>query len=325
MKKDIKRFITTDAPGGRWSQPEPPQSVTASRSGKAWTKDEDRVLRLNYTKHGSRYTAALLKRTITSVQSRVLKLGIPGNGLQPWTEMELRYLRKAYGKHSASQIARTLQRTEQSVRGQIHRLKLGSYDPERWTSREIKFLRTHYGKKSKAEIAKELDRTENAVEIKAGRLGLSKPNSRLTPDDVKYIVSNLGAIPYTRIASTLGTTVYTVTKIATQNGYRDRPTSRAWTAEDDLHLRRIYGTMTRKEVASRLDRTWTAIAARASELGLTRSYTPPPTKRPWTADDDQELRRLYSGMTRAEIAEKISRTPVAVAERARRLGLTKRR
>src|SRR2546423_784295 len=123
---------------------------------KNWTKDDDAIIRKNYTKHGARHTAELLNRSITSVQHRAERLGVPGHGVKAWTTKEEYYLRKFYGKKSALDIARILGRTEQSVRGHIHQLELGKYRPTPWTKDEAEYLRRHYGKVKVAELAEEL-------------------------------------------------------------------------------------------------------------------------------------------------------------------------
>src|SRR5262245_36719679 len=121
-----------------WRLPEPPPEAR-SRRFETWTKEEERLLRKHFTSHGSRYTAALLGRSIPSVQDRAQRLGVPGHENRRWSALEEKYLRKQYPRLSSPQIARTLKRTVQSVRGKIHMLGLGSYDPERWTTREVEY------------------------------------------------------------------------------------------------------------------------------------------------------------------------------------------
>src|SRR5690606_9291372 len=131
-----------------------------------------------------------------------------------WTEMEVRYLRSRYPQTPVSRICRTLHRSEQSVRGQINRLGLGAVAPAPWTEGEIAYLRAHYGKVKVAELAEELGRSTDAVEIKAGKLGLSRKNVQLTEEDVRYVLDNLGTIPYTRMAAKLGVDVKKLMRLA---------------------------------------------------------------------------------------------------------------
>ncbi len=256
---------------GRWPEYVPPQNPGRSSRYLRWTKEEDAILRAHYSKRGSRYTAEILGRSVTSVQHRALKLEIPGNGVRVWTEMEIRYLRSRYPNTSVARICRTLHRSEQSVRGQINRLGLGATAPAPWTDGEIAYLRSHYGRVKVAELADELGRSPDAVEIKAGKLGLSRKNVKLTDGDREYVLQNLGKIPYTKMAAKLGVDVKKLMRLAAKHGYHARGTCRPWTVEEDEFLRQKYGAMARKAIAEQLGRTVGAVGVRAGMLGLTKT------------------------------------------------------
>jgi DNA-binding CsgD family transcriptional regulator len=300
------------------------KQVRKSTTRKSWTKEEDALLKKHYSKQGSKYTAELLGRSITSVQHRALKLGVPGFGIRPWTSKEEHYLRKYYGKLTALEICRILRRSEQSVRGHIHQLGLGSYRPVAWTKDEVEYLRKHYGRVKVSVLAAELGRTPDAVELKAGKLGLRKKLVKLTDRQVRWIVKNLGKISYDNMARELGVSSTTIMKIAAQNGYRPRPNIRSWTPEEDAYLRENYGTKTRREIADALDRTIPLVGWRAAKLGLTREFRNMDKARPWTRGDDALLRKLFGELTYEEIARRLDRTRAAVVGRAVRLGLSKR-
>lgn len=260
---------------GRWPEYVPPPAPGRSSRYLRWTKEEDTTLRTHYSKRGSRYTAELLGRSVTSVQHRALKLGIPGNGVRVWTEMEIRYLRSRYPTTPVSRICRTLHRSEQSVRGQINRLGLGTPAPTPWTEGEISYLRAHYGRVKVAELAEELGRSADAVEIKAGKLGLSRRNVKLTDQDIQYVLDNLGKIPYTKMAARLGVDVKKLMRLAAKHGFQARGSCRPWTEREDRFLRDNYGSMPRREIAESMERTVGAIGVRAGMLGLTKSRPQP--------------------------------------------------
>ena len=309
-----------------WKLPKPPEPAP-SREGERWKKEEEKLLRRHYTKHGSRYTAAILGRSITSVQDRALKLGIPGHDCRPWSEIERKYLRRKYPQQSAKQIARTLHRTEQSVRGQIHKLRLCGPSSAKWSRQDLDFLEKNYGKLPTADIARQLGRSLDAVQLKAGRIGV---NRRLepfnpSPKELRFVLDNLGVIPFTKIAAQLGTTTHHIRAIAAQNGYRDRPTSRPWTPHDDAELRRIYGSMSRQEVAELLGRTMVAVACRATRLGLTRELVRTREPRPWTKEEETVLRSMYGSATYREIAEILGRTVASVNGHAVQIGIAQGR
>lgn len=298
--------------------------VPSKRSGarRAWTKEEDAIIRKHYTKRGSRFTAELLGRSITSVQHRALKLGVPGHGIRPWTKKEEHYLKKYYGKLTALELCRILKRSEQSVRGHIHQLGLGKYQPVTWSDDEVEYLRKHYGKVRVSVLAAELGRTPDAVELKAGKLGLRRKLVRLTQRQIEWIVANLGKLSYDRMARELGVSSTTVMKIAAEHGYRPRPNIRAWTPEEDAFLREHYGKMTRREIAEAINRTVPLVGWRAAKLGLTQEFRNMEKARAWTRAEDNMLRKLYGSLTYEQIAQKLDRTRAAVVGRAVRLGLS---
>lgn len=294
------------------------RSATARRN---WTKEEDAIIRKNYTKFGSRHTAQLLGRKYTSVQHRALRLGVPGYGQRPWSRKEEHYLRKYYGKRTAIEIARILQRTEQSVRAHIHQLGLGSYQPQPWTDGEVSYLKKHYGRVSVAELADELGRTTDAVELKAGKLGLRRRVRKLGDDEVKWVIDNLGELSYEKMAKELGVSNGRILRIAAKHGHRPRPNNRAWTDEEDQYLQDNYGKKTRKEIAEAIGRTIPLVSWRARKLGLTSGRRTMNRPRPWTDKEDEIIRRYFGRMTYDQLAEKLDRTTASVASRIVRLEL----
>lgn len=103
--------------------------------------------------------------------------------------------------------------------------------------------------------------------------------------------------------------------------------ARVWTEADDRRLRALATSGAEVEDAARvLSRTPEALRARARKLGLpalrsTRSRQP--AKR-WTPDEDGQL-RLHVGANPAVLALMLGRSPEAVVQRLRRLGLRKTR
>lgn len=240
-----------------------------SRRSELWTIEEDEIVLKNYRKKGSAYTAALIGRSYTAVQSRALKLGIAGYG-QRWKRFEVRYLQKRYGKIPNASIARTLHRTKGSVYAKAQLLRLGGGMGRTWTERELEYLRANYHKQTNGRIALALRRTPAAVELKAGRLKLRRRVHLLTQREKTFIVKHAGKMSFVDLAKRFGVHSHTVRVVLLAVGYRDRPTSRPWTAKDDARLRELYGTMKRTKVAELLGRTMVATAFRASDLGLTR-------------------------------------------------------
>ncbi len=250
--------------------PEVQRTQRKARVRRAWTKDEDRLLKRMYPKHGARHTAELLGRSVTSVLHRARRLEIPGSRGRAWTEMELRYLKSKYPKQSIDQICRTLQRSRESVRGKINQLHLGPEGWVRWTPDEVEYLRKHYGRVKIAELAEELGRTAYAVELKAARLGLRRKLVKLTEDQVSFVITNLGKISYAKMAAKFGVDVKTLRRIGAKHGFFARPSIRAWTVDEDVYLRDHYATMTQRELAEELDRTVDSVSWRLDKLGVSK-------------------------------------------------------
>jgi len=95
-----------------------------------------------------------------------------------------------------------------------------------------------------------------------------------------------------------------------------------WTPHEVRELRRLFMRgLTDGEIAERLGRTApNAIASRRFILGLVRL-----DEKPWTAEDNDTLRRMWdTTATVREIASALGRSPGAVTQRRRRLGLEPR-
>jgi hypothetical protein len=95
-----------------------------------------------------------------------------------------------------------------------------------------------------------------------------------------------------------------------------------WTAQEVRELRRLFARgLTDQEIAERLGRTApNAIASRRFILGLVRL-----DEKPWTEEDNDALRRMWdTTATVREIAAVLGRSPGAVTQRRRRLGLEPR-
>lgn len=99
----------------------------------------------------------------------------------------------------------------------------------------------------------------------------------------------------------------------------------AWTSEDEQALVAMFSQgLPLSEIGSRLGRTERAVTHRVRRLKLSRSRPRlrRVTKRPWCAEEEADLRRLYLEWTRLEdIAALLGRTPTAVLAKAYALGV----
>jgi hypothetical protein len=291
------------------------------RSFEPWTPEEEEKLAQIYHRYGAVHAARTLGRSVRAVVGRAHDLGISVTKRR-WSEQEDEYLRRHYGEATAIEIAEDLDRTEQSVRARIHTMGLGEAASRSWTPEEIRYLKKSYGKLTVRAIAEALGRTGASVELKANRLGFSRQTRHEIPGApaTREIVGLLGTVSMTELAERYNTSVHIITQIAREHGYRERPTSRAWTEVDDADLRDLYGTMSHEEVARRLDRTVVAIKWRASVLGLTRQVTRVATKL-WSGKEEARLRSLARTSSVDEIAQKLGRTVNSVRGKLQMMGL----
>lgn len=254
-------------------RPSKPQKIKASgtrRTRVPWTPEDEEFLRKHYAHKGAVFCARSLGRTKASVNRRAEHLGVRSKLRRDWTPKEDAMLRLRYAKLTAPHLAKIMKRTEESIRGRVRKLGLSEPDSLPWTDDEITYLRKHYGRLTSVELSAEMGRTTDAVELKAGRLGLSRPKKRLTSAQKRYIVANLGKLEMTTLARKLNVSIRAIQGVAAKNGFRARPTSRAWTTADDEQLRELFPLLTNSEIAERLERTLLAVATRARSLGMFR-------------------------------------------------------
>ncbi|HVK37280.1 MAG TPA: hypothetical protein VNA88_02015 [Candidatus Kapabacteria bacterium] len=246
--------------------------MAEDRSAEEWTDEDEELLRKHYRRQGAQYLARLLGRTPQAIRNQAYRRGLTRPPREEWTAFEDRYVIKNYPKRSVAAIARTLARSEQAVRARLRLHGLTRALPPKWMPIEDAFLRENYGRMTLREIAEELGRSEDSVSLKAARLGIREKSKHVEPKgkQLRYIVQNLGRIPFSTMATKIGTSVHVIRRIAAEHGYRARPLSRAWTDADEAMLRKLWGTMSPSEVAERLNRHETGVAARASALGLRR-------------------------------------------------------
>ena len=95
-----------------------------------------------------------------------------------------------------------------------------------------------------------------------------------------------------------------------------------WTQEEHEIVRRDYqGThQSRREIAAKLGVTEFAVAGQIAKLGIANSSG----RRPWTPQEDLELRELTPKLSNIQIAKRMKRSINSVTVRAKRLGCSRR-
>jgi hypothetical protein len=298
-----------------------------------WTTSEDRELRGLYPEGvpiaeiGRR-----LGRTEEAVSERRRSLGMAARPRsRAWSEREDRLLRAAVDAGIPAQaVAGTLRRSPEQVRRRRRVLVGAATRPRAYTPADDAAIRDAWGHDvDVAALARALGRSPGSLRSRAAKLGCHRPAARprwSAAEDATVRDGYELGLTCAEIALELaGRTPSAVVARAAKLGLASY--ARVWTAADDRRLRSLTASGAEVEHAARvLSRTPEALRARARKLGLpplpsTRTRQP---ARRWTPDEDGQL-RLHVGANPAVLAQMLGRSPEAVVQRSRRLGLREAR
>lgn len=157
-----------------------------------------------------------------------------------------------------------------------------------WTQKDVQRLKRLYPKNHNTKLADIFGRTIQSIRKKAQKLGIQKDDDYLTPQQNEI----------------------------------------AWTETEIRKLREMYINSSNSEIAASLKRSKQAIQTKIKKLGLIRELKERGLARKtkkgnnkWSDKELDILKRLYDKESKEYIAEKLERTPKAVAVKAGRLGL----
>lgn len=207
--------------------------------GRKWQHSEETLMNEKYGKVQTNQLALDLQRTIASVHSRALILGLTKATIRgphrPWIEEDERQVLATYGHVPVREIAARLNRSLAAVRLRawhpIWGTKVTRRRSRSWTTAEDEALRSDYGHSPTRQVAEALGRTVSSVNSRAFLLCLTQ--------------------------------------------HFDRAPGRKWTEAEDGFLRSAYGNLRPLEVAKRLGRTRLSVYHRAETLGLTAALGSP--------------------------------------------------
>lgn len=234
-----------------------------SRAIKPWSEEEINFFKKYYPSRGGAYVAKKLGRTHKSVIAQAIRMNIRRNNFRRWEEWEVRYIKRHYGSKSSRSIGRTLGRSDNAVLTKAKKLGLVKQSAALWTETEKKLLLELYPNPSipLSEIAKRIGRPIKGV-IKQGRkLKLSR-NFFWTKKEHDFVAKNYKTMEYAEMARHLGKTTRAVTHYANRHGFRRRPTSKKWSAEETQFLIDNIGAKSAKEIATQLKRSIHSVRAR---------------------------------------------------------------
>ncbi|HVZ39196.1 MAG TPA: hypothetical protein VHI13_07975 [Candidatus Kapabacteria bacterium] len=233
-----------------------------------------------------------------------------------WTAEEDAFLRKHYPREGARFVAEKLGRPKGGVNERAAALGIRSLSIRPWTHREEAILRLQYQKLTASQLAKRLNRSEQSVRHRIRKLGLNDSGSTpWTSDELAYLTAHYDSMTNAEIARTIGRSVDAVELKAGRLGLSRRIVR--LTPDQERYVAESLGVKSYAALARELGVGLRAITYIARRSG----HRARPTSRPWTADDDGILRRLFPVMTWEEIGKQLDRTALAVKLRARALGL----
>lgn len=328
-----------------------------------WTEKELRYLCRNNHRKELGDIAEALGRTVASVrgQARVMRAKAKSDPDYPyrlqakpvpplWTDKEIRLLRQKYGTVPTVELAKRLGRNPSAIGSKAS--KLGITFPhavetdrkrargfrtaptieQMLTARQKKFILQNMTRLGCAEIARRLDLPHGRVLRYAKLNGYDNSVSprRWKPEELEFLAANHGKMLMKDMAARLGRKPEAVVAMAKQTGLPAGQglyaASRRWSADDEEMLRKLYPTVTLREIAERLGRPLKSVIkkSRHMKLHLTQQskYR---ADHVWTPEQDARLRKLYGTMPYRELAGRLGRTPDAISRRAIRLGLAEKK
>lgn len=294
-----------------------------------WSSAEDQALRRLYANGVPvRMIARRIGRSPDAVSERRRALEIaPRPRSKPWLPAEDGLLRAATERGiPATEVAQRLGRPAEQVRRRRRALMGAQRAPVPFSGEEDAAIISCWWRDGDVgALAHALGRRTASVRLRAQKLGVHHPPRRRrwqAHEDAAVRDGYELGLTCARIATELpGRTAAAVAARAAKLGLATH--ARAWTAHEDGDLRQLLSGEIELELAAQmLGRTPQAVVARARKLAV----APPRPRRAdrsgqrWTAAED-ELLALHRAGNPAALARLLDRSPGAITQRLRRLGL----
>jgi len=292
-----------------------------------WRREEVKFLLDNFDRMSLKDLARELGRSYESVKAKSRSLGLKKMQYRKWTKEEIEFLRENADKMTIKEMAQRLGRSYEITVRTFRYLNLRGKGQRRWTPEEERILREEFSKGTPLkEIAEKLDRSYDSIKGKISSLNLKRRerHRRWTQEEISYLIANKDK-PIDELSSELGRTPTAVFSKLHQLGVlRKGRLHKRWTREEEEFLLKNHDKMTLEELASRLGRTKDSIKGKMRFLRLGR----PPglgeirrTRKIWTEDEKEFLKRNSKNFTAKELSELLGRTESSVRNMLRVLGL----
>lgn len=241
---------------------------------------------------------------------------VPPRQRREWTAEEDAQLKKWYPTKGSTYLMELLGRPRASIQQRAIRLKV-SGPGKRWTHREDVFVKHNYAKRTAGYIAEKLGRSEMSVRQRLITLKLTNATSRpWTKQEIEWLRQHYGTATSAELAAELDRTIDAVEIKAGRIGISKA--HRKMTVQERRWIKKNLGEISMLNMSIQLKVAHSQVLRVAREFG----YHPRPNNRPWTPQEDEQLRQLYPTTTARELGELLERTLPAVRMRLEKLELT---
>lgn len=201
-----------------------------------------------------------------------------------------------------------------------------------WSSEELERLRVLYPRCPEDRIVSIMNRSPDSVRRRARELfQRSLRRGEWTADEDLQLRISYGVLDLRSLSLVLARGERDVAERSEL--FRQERRRGSWTRTETLLLKQLYGSRSDEDLEVCLSRTAAQIARRATQLCLSKdkrfTATVPQTpddRRPmprWTWEDERRLTALYPHHDNLEIARRLGRSVVSIANKASQLGLKK--
>jgi len=174
--------------------------------GRAWTEEENEILREYYSIEGIKVKDRLKGRTISAIYKQVFRLGLKSKLVDIWTEEENEILRKYYQSEGMKVKERLSGRSKTAIMGQLRKLEL-TRKPSDWTEDENNIIKNYYIEEGGNVYKRLPGRSKTACINHARILGIKRMElgRSWTPNDDKMLYDKYPIIG-TKVAKQLNRT-----------------------------------------------------------------------------------------------------------------------
>jgi hypothetical protein len=237
-----------------------------------WSSGEILFLKQHYPTEGAPYVADALQRSLASVHGKAKGLGLSVSGRIRWNPEADAYVKKWYGKKDTSEIAKKLGTSDQGVVNRAWIIGATEKVFRPWSQKEIDYALAAFPNATHKEVGQALGRTAIAVTGFYAKQKVRKFKAHKWTMKEKLLMRRLHSkLSIKELAPRLHQSEQRVRALAYRMGYG--PTKKAsprYTDAERSFIVQNYQTMTRRQIAEKLNRPLSGIADLAGRLGVVK-------------------------------------------------------